>query len=229
MIFFIGDEKVELSEKELRDRYINHGEEGNVYQYKKEAVKIYSDKMKYKRRLQEQDVLKLSEIDTKRILLPRRPVYDKDKKYIGYTTDFKIEAPKDRIGLLKMSFLVKELELIRDDIRLLSHNLVKIQDLNTGGLLMTQDGVYITDPGEYHFSNGSREESLYEYNIDEMNYYFTRVVFDRYLKLTNKEKERLSKVFPLYRDYFLEVIKKKGFKPEQKANSYFKKLCLENI
>lgn len=229
MIFFIGDEKVELSEQELRNRYIDHGEEGNVYQYKKEAVKFYSDKMIYKRRLQEEDVLKLSEINTKRILLPRKPVYDKDKKYIGYTTEFKIEAPKERIGLLRMKDLVKELELIKEDIRLLSNNLVKIQDLNYGGLLMTQDGIYITDPGEYHFSKKSYPDSLYDYNIDEMNYYFTRVVFNRYLKLTNREKEKLKEIFPLLKDYFLEVIKRNEYKPEQKVNGYFKKLCLERI
>ena len=229
MIFFIGDEKVELTTKELDSRYINHGEEGFVYQYKKEAVKFFTEKMKYKRRLQEDDVLKLSELNTKRILLPRRPVYDKDKKYIGYTTDFKIEGPKERIGLLKMRYLVKELELIKEDVRFLSDNLVKLQDLNYGGLLMTQDGIFITDPGEYHFSKGSNPNSLYQYNIEEINYFFTRVVLDKYLKLTIKERESLKRLFQLKDDYFLEIIKEHGYNQEQNANRYFKKLCLENI
>ena len=222
MIFFIGEEKVDIPKKQLDELFVNKGYEGKVYVYKKEAIKLYSEKLKYRKKLTETEVLRLRRIPTKRILLPVNPIYDEWKDFMGYSTKFKIEGPKDRIGLLSVSSLKEQLEELKEDIQALSNNQVRMDDLNLGSLLMTQEGLYLCDPGAYRIDKNSSPELLKRANIEDVNYFLTQLVFYNCLKLTKTEKEKIPKVFPIKDGYIGDKIDVQ--KPKQLVNSYFKSI-----
>ena len=222
MVFFIGNEKVDLSKNKLDDLFVNKGFEGSVYVYKKEAIKLYSDKLKYRKKLTESEVLKLRKIPTKRILLPVNPIYDEWNDFVGYSTEFKIEAPKEKIGLLPISYLKEQLIELKEDIKLLSERHVRMDDLNLGSLLMTQNGLFLCDPGAYRIDKNSSSEVLEKANIEDVNYFFLQLVFYHCLKLTKTEKEKLSKLFPIKEEYIGDRIDIQ--KPKQLVNSYFKSI-----
>lgn len=222
MVFFIGKEKVDLSKNKLDDLFVNKGFEGSVYVYKKEAIKLYSDKLKYRKKLTESEVLKLRKIPTKRILLPVNPIYDEWNDFVGYSTEFKIEAPKERIGLLPIGYLKEQLIELKEDIKLLSESHVRMDDLNLGSLLMTQNGLFLCDPGAYRIDVNSSPEVLEKANIEDVNYFFSQLVFYHCLKLTKNEKVKLSKVFPIKKEYIGDRIDIQ--KPKQLVNSYFKSI-----
>ena len=177
MIFFIGEEKVDIPKKQLDELFVNKGYEGKVYVYKKEAIKFYSNELKYRKKLTEREVLRLRKIPTKRILLPVNPIYDEWNDFMGYSTEFKIEAPKDRMGLLSISNLKEQLIELKEDIKTLSENHVRMDDLNLGSLLMTQSGFYLCDPGAYRIDNVSDSKILEKANIEDVNYFFSQLVF----------------------------------------------------
>ena len=222
MIFFIGDEKVDIPKKQLDELFVNKGYEGKVYVYKKEAIKLYSEKLKYRKKLTEREVLRLRKLSTKRILLPVNPIYDEWNDFMGYSTEFKIEAPKDRIGILPISDLKEQLIELKEDIKTLSENHVRMDDLNLGSLLMTQKGFYLCDPGAYRIDNNSDSKILEKANTEDVNYFFSQLVFNNCLKLTKTEKEKLHALFPTTGDYFGDKIKVQ--KPKQLVNSYFKSI-----
>ena len=220
MIFFVGEEKVDIPKKKLDELFVNKGYEGKVYVYKKEAIKLYSEELKYRKKLTENEVLRLRKIPTKRILLPVNPIYDEWNDFMGYSTEFKIEAPKERIGLLQISTLKDQLEELKEDIKTLSESHVRMDDLNLGSLLMTQSGFYLCDPGAYRIDNNSDSEILEKANTEDVNYFFAQLVFYNCLKLTKNEKVKLPSLFPTKGDYFGDKIKVQ--KPKQLVNSYFK-------
>lgn len=224
MLLYIGDEKVNFSKSDLENRYINKGREGKVYQYRNEALKIYTSELKYRKKLTESEVKKMSSVLTDRILLPKRPIYNEAKEFIGYTTSFKIEAPKERIGLMKFKDLISDLELIKKDIDIISKNNIELDDLNCGSLLMTQSNLFIGDPGAYTISNSSETSDLYKYNIRKMNYYFTRLLFLEYLKLTKKEKDLLKDYFSIDSEFFIDKIDRESIKPYQSTNNALRKI-----
>jgi hypothetical protein len=83
MLLYVGNEEVHFSKSDLENRYINKGREGKVYQYRNEALKIYTSELKYRKKLTESEVKKMSSVLTDRILLPKKPVYNEEKKFIG--------------------------------------------------------------------------------------------------------------------------------------------------
>ncbi|MBQ1495972.1 MAG: hypothetical protein IIZ40_01290 [Bacilli bacterium] len=227
MKLYLGKEQVDISKEDMDNNYLGDevcGMEGKVYIYKKEVLKIYNDYLKYRHKLTLDEVNKMSFVDTKRILLPKRAIFDKDLNFIGYTTTFKIEAPKERIGTIKVSDLISDLELIKEDLKTISDNKIKLDDLNSGSLLMTQEGIFIGDPGAYRISPNSDIDNLYKYNLNEMNYFFTRIIFDNYLKITKKEKEKLKEYFDLREEFLTEKIQKDIVNQKSSVNNAFKKI-----
>ena len=88
MRILVGDEILNLSYINLAKMYLGRGCEAKVYKYKDEALKIYRPHC-IKLRLEEDRALELTRIDTERILLPRKLIYDCDTgTFIGYTTRF---------------------------------------------------------------------------------------------------------------------------------------------
>lgn len=224
MKLYVGDELVNFSDKELEERYINEGKEGKVYVYKNLAIKIYSDYFKYRKMLNEEDILKMKKIKTNRILLPKELILNEKKELVGYATDFKVEALKTRIGLLNMKEFLEETKMIKEDIYNLSENNIRFEDLNKGSLLMTQSNIFITDPGAFEFSKSIDTEPIIKYNINQINYFFIHMVLCEYLKLTKKEQEELKKEYKSNDEYLFDKLLKQDINPKQKVNSFYKSL-----
>ena len=88
MVFFIDEKKYEYDNEEMSMRLLStEGTEGNVYHIGDRAVKIYRP-FCLKNRLDENTVDYLKTIETKRILLPREKVTDKNGMFCGYTTEY---------------------------------------------------------------------------------------------------------------------------------------------
>ena len=54
--------------------YVDSGAEGKVYKYKVKAIKVYHDNL-YKRILSYDDINRLKDINTRRIILPNNIIY----------------------------------------------------------------------------------------------------------------------------------------------------------
>ena len=221
MKYFLGTEEINFSEKELLDSYINEGTEGITYKYKNSAIKIYSNTYPYKPKLSEEEIFRMSKIPTKRILMPEKPLYDEKMNLAGCSTKYQIEAPKDRISYITMGEFIRELEIIKQDAILLSKFKVMLEDLSIGNLLMTQEGIYLCDPGSYYFDESKSELDVLDYNFTELNFYFTRVLFDRYMKLTKKYQNILEKYFEPSTDFFLDKLKQEDISKKIKTRTFF--------
>lgn len=90
MEYWISNEHVILENL----RYIGEGKEGKVYQYFKEAIKIYC-RERLKNRLSLEEASYLSIIPTKYILLPKRMIKNDDQEFCGYTTIYKEDQFKE--------------------------------------------------------------------------------------------------------------------------------------
>lgn len=124
---------------------IGLGQEGLTYKYNDLALKIH-----YRRSKQflSEDIAKhLIKFETDRILMPQDLIYDENGKYVGYTkkyvkyNDYVREVPNDK--------LIEELKKINNDIKLLSHNGVLLDDINNLDNIVYDGGINFVDPGFY--------------------------------------------------------------------------------
>ena len=117
MRLYVGNELIELSDEELDFRYIDEGLEAKVYDYGDEVLKIYKDYCP-KRRLSEEDAFRLSALDTNRVLLPRKMIYDDKGKFVGYTTERIFGVFKRNLLKKNIDDFVGEIDLINEDLRI---------------------------------------------------------------------------------------------------------------
>ncbi len=185
----IDDLPIEIDDKELESRYLDEGNESTVYEYYNVVLKIYK-KFCNKDRLTKEEVEFLRRIRTKRILLPANIIYDQDHSFIGYTLKQILSYSLKSICRMKVKNLKKELELIREDIRILSENGISLEDFHYDNLLF--DGnIYLIDPGNYKVVEGTKEE-IYKENIKLFNTFFLRDILFRIIRLTKAQKANLE-------------------------------------
>lgn len=148
MRILIDDELLKFSYIYLARMYLGSGYEARVYRHKDEALKIYKTYC-VKIRLDEIDTLKLSMINTNRLLLPRRIIRNPDTgHFIGYTTKFLYSSKIEDILNMQMGQFMSELGLLRDDVFNLGDYGVKVTDFNLRNTVYS-DGIYLVDPGSY--------------------------------------------------------------------------------
>ena len=189
MRVYINNKLVEYTDEELDYWYLGEGNEGTVYIWKDKAIKIYKPFCSTDR-LSEDEALLLSRIPTKRILLPIDLVYDENHKFIGYTTKFIQNRNKDVIKKLYIGDIKKELELIKEDIFLLSDNNVSLEDFRYDNFAF-DDGFYMIDPGTYKVVDYDKR-LVYLENIKVYNEFFLKDILYRLVKLNKKEKNNLE-------------------------------------
>lgn len=148
----VYDEKeyINLNTDDL-DKY-DKGKEGIVYFYKDLAIKIYHTFPK-KCKLNFDDVKFLSKIETKRILLPRSGVFkigDNKATFNGYVTK-RINNIQDfkEVENLSGSKFIKELQLIKKDINILTQNKIQIRDMEHKNNILYNGNIYYVDPGSF--------------------------------------------------------------------------------
>lgn len=160
MNLIIDKEEIRMNDEELNNRYIGEGTEGKVYSYKDEVLKIYN-KYSNKDRLDEETAKVLKEIDTKRLLMPRRLIYNEDKKFIGYTMKYLNYYSLENLKRMKLTKFKNEIDLMNYDINILSKNSISIEDLNMNNIIL-ESGIFLIDPGSYKIDNSNQRELYYD-------------------------------------------------------------------
>ena len=221
MIIFIRDKKYEFNDEELEYMYEAEGNESIVYRYKDKVLKIYK-KYCRKDRLNEEDVNRLSSILTNRILLSTDPIYDEDKNFFGYVMNYIRSYSSNFISNLPMKKFLNELDLIHDDLSLLSNNHIDMDDFIMDNLLFNGD-IYIIDPGSYVFRNQLSVETVYKENIEKLNFFIINQLMTCNIPITKKNKEKFMNYF-LNCDQFVGEIMKREINSNDTVKSYVKRI-----
>lgn len=192
MKVFIDNKEYNFSQEELDYWYLGEGNEGTAYIWKDKVLKIYKPFCSTDR-LNEEEALYLSKIPTQRILLPIDLVYDENHKFIGYTTKFINNHNFEVIKNFPASRIKKELEIIREDIFLLSEKNVSLEDFRIDNFAL-EDGFYIIDPGTYKIVNQPKSRIFLE-NIKLFNKFFVEDILLRIRKFTKIQQNRVKEIF----------------------------------
>lgn len=205
MVFYVGSERLQFSDKELNAMYENAGDEARVYKHGKKALKFYKSSCK-KDRLSEEAVHYLMSYSgrTKRVLLPTDAICDESKEFLGYAEDY--IKPQKVTGILhmKMKDFISEVDLLSEDVDFLSSNGIQVYDFYMGNVIFNK-GIYVVDPGSYDIPSGVEkgskiniEPSLIQ-NIREGNRYeLKRLVVSSIfgmLPLSTKETKKVESMF----------------------------------
>ena len=189
MIIYINDKKIELTAEELEYRFLGEGKEGTTYIWNDKVLKIYKPYSSISR-LNEKEAIYLSKIPTKRILLPIDLIYDENHNFIGYTTKFIRNYNRSTIKRLAISKIKEELEIIKEDIFLLSEKNISLEDFKLDNF--AYDGkFYMIDPGTYKIVDYDKKK-VYLENIKLYSDFFLREVLFTIVNLTKKEKNNLE-------------------------------------
>lgn len=189
-MYFIGCTKESFTPEIV----LGSGCEGKVYYNQKtqEAVKIHYDNIG-KESLSEEDALKLCNISTSNILLPRRLIYDENGVFLGYTTNF---VPKYKhveeldVEHYTVGYLISILSKLYKDAQLMSENGLVLCDLLSNGNYIFNGSYYLTDPGFYHFVEKDMKTILIE-NIRKLNTFLDATVF--WCRINNLPEELLRR------------------------------------
>lgn len=192
MKIYVGDEFLDLDEETLDYMYIDEGNESEIYRYGKDVLKIYK-RFCHKDRLDEETTIQLSDISTERMLLPEKIIRDEDGNFIGYSMPFIYTYPV--VGVLKRPVveLLDEMDVIKEDIRILSDNYVDIEDLHIRNVLYNGK-LFIGDPGSYLVKRHKKSGQIYNDNMYTFGLFVRDELF-KLLKLTVGERQSLNQKF----------------------------------
>ena len=153
--------------------FIDDGLEGRVYRDGNTAVKIYHNYPE-KNVLKRREIEKLSEVETERIILPDEAILGEGTR--GYTMPF-VDGDSDCIFDMDKDVLVREIDLIEDDLKVLGDEQVLIGDLRDSNYLSNSDNFYLIDSGDYEFVDCKCVES----NLFAFHSFFLEDLFGLYL------------------------------------------------
>jgi len=204
---FLEKEKsfIEIDTDDLKQ--IGEGREGKVYRYQDLALKIHNSLGK-KFVLNLEKVNKFKNIDTKRILLPKNPIYVKSKlisklNFTGYSTSL-VTNIKDKKELIDIdsNHLYNELQTLKSDTTILSKNKALINDLAHCRNFVFNSNLYFVDCGGYYFDETLNFNEVYTENIEEVGMSLYRNLFclnsklniirDELLKIKNINEEDID-------------------------------------
>lgn len=195
-IYFDG-KLLEFDDETLDYMYLDEGAEGIVYRYKKDAIKIYKPCC-FRSRLNEEQCERLGTISTKRILLPEKIAYEEDcRTFIGYSTPFIYKFPVMRVMDMKMEAFADELDVIKEDLKILSCHGVLIDDWHADNVLFDGERLIIGDPGGIVFQYRVDEEQALRNNMFTFSSFLKGDLFPL-ARLTKKAKENAWRVFEEY-------------------------------
>lgn len=175
--------KIYVKEKEIiipdDKKEIGKGSEGIVYRIGNTTYKIY-----YKNALEDYFGKKkkyheyLMTLNTKQIILPTESIYDEFGEYIGYTAQYVKgnKVNKTGLGSLKKEDIIKNLDILEEDIRNLSKKFVIMADVKPYNYMFDkkEKKMTIIDPGRYKsFALTTRED-----NLTQNNQQFQELIFE---------------------------------------------------
>ena len=223
MEFYIEKDKYSYSDEQLSNQMLNYGDEADVYRIKGQAVKIYKPFCP-KTRLDEETVKYLKTIDTERLLLPLKTVYDENQKFNGYTTKLINEGSKSTIGKMKMSKMLSEMKLMTEDVEKLSELGITIDDLDYRDVLYG-DGLYYCDPGSFMIEKYMKPKDIKIYNKEKLHDLLIDEILGPTCKLTKKQKNRLREM-TLSGEYLSDIFSYEDYKINESASHYVKRITM---
>lgn len=207
MTYYVGLEREEF----IPNIYIGAGSEGRVYYNPKtqEAIKIFYLFNGYDANMDEMEALKMSKIETKYILLPRRLVYDERGIFMGYTTPFirKSWNMKEEALLNYPSVLLRYLlaKLYKDTEIISKHRLIINDILNKPDNYIFNGSFYLVDPGYYYFC-GNSEEIVKITNFKRINNFLCETVLNSIIPDLSKELSERGLTYTLC-DYLKDEVR----------------------
>ena len=149
MLFYEDGKKIRYNPYNMkRDSLCGSGMESDAYKINDKVVKFYKRYCK-KIRMDKKTCNALSQISTKRILMPKTSLLDKKRNIQGYTMEYIEDIGKDSFFKLTKENLKEEIEKLEEDIIQLSDNAVEIRDILEESNTVFHNGVYLIDPGSY--------------------------------------------------------------------------------
>lgn len=222
MRLLIDDEFLEFTDADMAWLYLGSGNESRVYKYGDEVLKIYNRDCG-KVRLDQETASKLSKIYTHRLLLPKRIIRDADNgEFLGYTTSFIKRAATTGIIRMKMFDFLCELDLIREDIKILNSNNVEVEDFNLDNT--AYDGrIYLVDPGSYVIRKSPEMVRFLRGNNSKvLNDYVKNDIFSM-AKLPVVKQRSVAMMFDDY-DYIGDMIREDA-KDNESVRQYVKRMA----
>lgn len=220
MRLLVGKELVELSDEYLSTMFIGTGREANVYRYGNEALKLHnlSDVSK----LSLEDALRLSEINTTRVLLPKRMIYNPDDgEFLGYTTEFISKRPIMDLFRMNVFNFANEIDVMEADVLKLSDCRVEIDDFILKNTVYGNGHMYLVDPGSFAFFenrrvnvHGSNEYEFRDYVVYEL---LSRVAYSR------RRKDYIDSIFYGYDASITDIIRETA-RENETVKQYVKRI-----
>lgn len=201
------------------------GSEVFVYCDSNYVYKIFKEDYKLEHKSKEELDL-LASFNTSRILMPKSKLIS-EEKLVGYKMCY-IKGTKNILED-KMSNLLNELLIIKDDIELLSENNVRLIDINKSNIVYN-GRLFFVDPGNYYINNindlliyyqdkiiteKEKINIIKKWNYDKINKLIYELLFmgnsqiDFYLSRKiieffeqNRTKENILYDFDVYTKYF---------------------------
>ena len=166
---------------------LGEGEEVTAYLCDGKVVKIYKKSCPIFR-LSISNCKQLINIETKRILLPKTMLLDINNNMIGYTMNYIEDIGAYSFKSLPKNKLKEELQLLMNDIEILSDNHVILGDLSHDNTVYNK-GIYLIDPGRYKVGI---EDNIVSYgkNVDIFDEYLLNIIKKQISVLYNNEKKK---------------------------------------
>lgn len=200
MEYLVGDKKVRYNPYHMKkDIKLGEGKEGEVYLVKDKAIKFYKPYCQ-KKRLTKEEVVFLSAILTKRILMPADIILNKRRQLEGYSTLYIENLGLSNLLELQSSILKEEFSILKEDVVLLSDYLVLLEDLLLENISFHQ-GIYVVDPGSFTFSELDVAE-VYGLNMEVVNEFLILQLLATAAFYLTKKRELSRKVTQsIFHDY----------------------------
>lgn len=222
MKLYIDDKEYSFSADEVDYMYENEGSECVVYRFKDEVLKVYKDYCR-KDRLDLESVKTLSKIKSKRILLPKKPLYDEDRNFNGYVMNYIESYALSNISKMKMAKFLEELGYFQEDLKVFAENRIDIDDVNRDNMGYN-GGIYLRDPGSYIIQKDWSFAMVMKSNQKKINEFFCEEVIIPTISLSKREKANIKEHF-LDSDSYIGDVMAVEAKPEETVRSYVKRIC----
>lgn len=206
MLLIIGGTKVRVSEKKLH--ILGDGQEGIVYSYNGNALKLYHNGpyayRKQKKKLDLEGCHYLQNIITHCFTFPKEAVLDKHRHLRGYISNL-VENEKD-IYQCKCSLFLQECACLKEDILTLTESFVEIDDICLQNFIFNGKMNFV-DPGSFfvHFNllkNNEYPVNLEAINMERINSFIRReIIQTKCSSLLPRDKE-YSYFFEKFREDF---------------------------
>lgn len=218
--FYYNGELLEFTDDEEDYMYLNEGAEGIVYKYGDDAIKIYKPTC-FRSRLNEEQCIRLGTISTKRILMPKGIAYSDDcKTFIGYSTPFIYKFPVTRVMDMKMGDFVSELDVITEDLDILSQNGVLIDDWHADNVLYDGEQLFIGDPGGIVFQYRTDYQQAKRNNMFTLSCFLKGDLFP----LARLSKKAKVNAWSVFEDYDMLEQMKDTMNSDETVKKYVKRM-----